>query len=55
MTDTELERRIHQHRLWLEAAKTEHIKRLHLKAMTGLIARRSPEQVARMERQMGLR
>ena len=54
-TERELERRIEQHRLWMAAAKSDHIKRFHLNAMSALIAKRSPTQVARMDCAKGLR
>ena len=54
-TERELERRIEQHRLWMAAAKSDHIKRFHLNAMTALIASRSPTRINRMECIGGLR
>jgi hypothetical protein len=53
--DAALERRIECARIAMTLAKDAASQRDHLERMTRLIAQRSPRQIEKMERAMGLR
>lgn len=55
MTDAQLEESIHWAKLRCQVARTPKLRRAAFDDMRKLIAQRSPEQIARMERERGLR
>lgn len=55
MSDEELEARIHDATCALQAARTKSLQRYWAKRQAELIGQRSPERIAAMEAERGLR
>lgn len=53
--DEYLERRIDKAALELQTARTPHARRQAMQRLAQLVARRTPQRVAEMERELGLR